>query len=348
MMGDNEEFHGGYLDEKLTTLDSRELMILCFQQDAPDVSTLLKYWNHLRELNDHHRGWSEALIVFSLAKFGVQGFDERLYEQAPFYLRALHEAWAHRWLPEEEGVSRLYRDFSRAVGLLDSRFVTGEQESPRAHEQTGELSVLVEQEIEVDADEGLDEPSLDEIAEPAHPFDGASGRGAERKVVYQKLLHCLQEFLGDNFWAPLERPSGGFLISRRSDVLRFEVCLAQIDEISPMLKIAGAYKVWLSLFFGVQMRSRNIFGRRNQRKQRILVAALEGFAVGGPELMELAPMFASDYTPLPAWQKVAALLLDYSTWLAEHKLDAVDTYDPITRLEQLLKRQGGDRRQIPR
>jgi hypothetical protein len=155
----------------------------------------------------------------------------------------------------------------------------------------------------------------------------------EQKDSNYRLQHALNRFLGCDPSIPFTDPNAGFRLETSSDIERVESFLQEIVSLEGASPFARGFKVLILLFYGTHLRSRNIFGGINERKNELLEQGLDAFIRYGDEFWNIVGVLEPLHENPGVWDKIMDLLLDYCDWLSvKENGEKQQSYAPVERL----------------
>lgn len=163
----------------------------------------------------------------------------------------------------------------------------------------------------------------------------------------QRFEHALESFLGGVPGFPVFDAESGFRMRSGRDVERIEAFLHELESLRDFVKVARGYRTLVMLFYGTQMRSRNLFGVINARKQELLRGGLTEFTQSGHLLAEMAGVLTPLHADPAVWSKVADVIQDYARYSlgdADAAKNGPAGYDAVGRLIRREQERGRDRR----
>ena len=316
-----------HFKETVSQLEVPDIVRLCYAL-GNEPQRLAHYFKVLGDKSGDVARLASALIAFDLGRQGNHRFQEEFLLLAEELRRAKND---RELVLELTGnapfLKALWGECQKALANADPRF-PGEQ-ILRDTVDEGDVSPDVLPQTLTDSDFG---DKQDDFAEPI----------SEAKL-WSEFQALIEDFFGGSMRVRAIGPEGGFRIRNRVDVQRIESAIQGLQKLEPDIPRAGAYRAWLLLFYGTHMRSWHIFGRMNQRKQKILREGIAAFIANGPRAWQVAGVFESLFCEGQAWPKIVELLEDYVIWFAENKDKGPNDYDPIARLEVIYVNREGER-----
>ena len=153
--------------------------------------------------------------------------------------------------------------------------------------------------------------------------------------LQRRFEHAVERFLGGEVGVPIYDPESGFRVTSQRDVERVEAFLQELESLRDLVPLARGFRALTLLFYGTHMRSKNIFGRVNKKKQKLLQHGLQEFFDSGPQMWGCAGVLSALHAPPSVWEKITDVLMDYLRWCKRFPKDAAQGpqgYDAVGRL----------------
>lgn len=300
-----------------------DILALCYHfEQKHQLERLRLYMDVLRQSAGERAQFASALICFDLARQG----DAVAQHDFGFLVDTIRGLAGNEQLVDQlVGGDRYLRyvwDLCQAhLEQLDLRF-SGPEIEPAPAASVDLLS-------DADFKGELPDLSVDD-ARTRHRFEEA-----------------LEAFLGGTPGMPVFDAEAGFRLHNGRDVERVEAFLLELDSLREFVRIARGYRALTLLFYGTHMRSKNLFGVVNGRKQETLRAGLAEYAGSGHMLPDLVGVLSPLHSEPDAWMKVADVVHDYLAYCAADP-DAARKgpagYDAVGRLVARDQARGRTRR----
>ncbi|MCK5690646.1 hypothetical protein KAI87_15305 [Myxococcota bacterium] len=314
------------LRKEIASLPVDEILALCYAF-RHQTGRLRLYLDLLRGRGGERAQFASTLICYDLARQG----DEAAQTDFIYLSDTMKELASREGMVEALVGGDDYLSF-----LWDLCEVQLEEMDPRGDAQQHEVvddANLVSFDLLDDDDFGSE-------------FD--IGESDTDKVL--RFDAVLDEFLGESNHTPVYDPTSGFRMHSRHDVDRIEKFLQELDSLRDFVPMARGYRALILLFYGIHLRSRNLFGTINNRKELLLQEGLREFIDYGPDMARVAGVLSEMYAPPEVWEKISDLILDYLGWVAEFPERISLGTGMYPALERLSNRQSflGNRRRTRR
>ncbi|MBJ80015.1 MAG: hypothetical protein CMH60_01735 [Myxococcales bacterium] len=292
-------------------LEPREILQICYGLD-PVEDRLWLYLNELRRRSSQEAQLASCIVSYDLARRN----NERARREFAYLAATMRELARDKVL-----VDNLLGDdpyLWELWGLVRSHLIHWDPRLPAeslepAPVKVGFLPLLSDADF---FDEGLQEN-----------FDKSQKDGNYR------LQLALNTFLGCDPTIPYIDPNSGFKLATSADIERVETFLKEIGSLEKSSPQARGFKVLVLFFYGTHLRSQDIFGGINERKEVLLKDALESFNRYGEEFWSIVGSLEPLHERPGVWDKIVDLILDYCDWLAANSLSHnLDDYHAVKRL----------------
>jgi hypothetical protein len=291
-------------------LDVEEILDLCYAF-SKDPIRLTVYLDVLRGKGGTKAQAAACLVCFDLARQGETRFEPEFLALIPviesFSQMYLGEQSAlERLIGEDEYLTSLWADLQARLGGRDDR-----------------VDEIDAADLEVDAEivelDLLDDDDILEIEDVLGVIDTGSDEMEQRWVGALDGFYDLETGLQAMFNVGGHNVSsaGGFSASSKADIARIEALRGEAESLAAHVPEARELLPIVDLFLAAHTRAKNLFGRRNKRRDTQLREGLAAFASLDAPPASAAPWLEPPTGPTHAWEKVAELLLDYAAFLVE-------------------------------
>ncbi len=306
--------------EEVAGLGVEEILAVCYAFHNQKVDQVLQrlrlYLDVLRRRGGERAQFASCLICFDLARQGDPTAQrEFAYLADTIRFLAQRGGLVEALLGGDPYLLYIWELCQEQLAEADPRFATAG--APEHADTAAELATL---DLLSDAD-----------FDDAGDFDIAVDDGA----LWLRFDEAVEAFLGGEVGIPTYDPEAGFRLHHNRDVERIERFLMELDSLREPVPPARGFRALALLFYGTHMRSKSLFGAKNERKEGLLRAGIAEFFQSAEQVWEvigvLQPMHADD----DAWEKMADVLSDFLCWAAEHPdlfLVGPSAFDVIERL----------------
>ena len=156
----------------------------------------------------------------------------------------------------------------------------------------------------------------------------------------RRLQNALNIFLGCDPSIPFMDPNAGFKLQTSADIERVEEFVRELTTLERIVPLARGFKALILLFYATHLRSKNIFGSINERKEELMRQGLDAFIRYGHDFWDVVGVLEPLHENPGVWNKIADLLLDYCDWLSTN--ESSEEALSYTAVERLLERQLGE------
>ena len=306
-------------------LEAREILQICYGLE-PFEERLWLYLNELRRRSSPQAQLASCILSYDLARRN----NERARREFAYLAATMRELARDKVL-----VDNLLGDDSylrELWGLVRSHLLHWDPRLPAESLEpvpvkVGFLPLLSDADF---FDEGLQEN-----------FDKSQKDGNYR------LQLALNTFLGCDPTIPYVDPNSGFKMATSADIERVEAFLKEIASLEKNSPQARGFKVLVLFFYGTHLRSQDIFGGINERKEVLLKDALQSFSRYGEEFWSIVGTLEPLHEKPGVWDKIVDLILDYCDWLALNSPKKnLDDYDVVQRLMERQSIEQGRRNSL--
>ena len=299
------------LRQEVTGLPVEEILALCYAlQNKPERLRL--YLDVLRRKGGSRAQFACCLLCFDLARQGDQASQQEFIFLADT-MRSLAESTniVQQLIGEDPYLNLIWEMCEVQLEELDPRL--------EVHHQ-------------VDVDSAPEDLAVVDLFDDDE-FEGIAF-DVDNSELRDQFYRATDTFLGAVPGMPLYDPESGFRMRHRKDTERIETFLTQLDSLREHVPLSRGFRTLLLLFYGTRLRSKNLFGSTNDRKQKLLRQGLHSFDQSGPETWEVAGVLDTLHATPNAWPKMADIILDYLRWLHRQPENDPDLthYDAVGRL----------------
>jgi len=287
------------LRENASTLDVEEILDLCYARNDDPVR-LIVYVDALRMKGGARAQAAACLVCFDLARRG--------YGQAERDFMALVPVMVEFIVRTGTRLPRAVDEIVEDSGYLRDLLRDLEERLKTADPRTELVGV---EDISIDEGDVFEVSLLDD-----DDFDDDLGLGGslfheDRARMVRAWDDALSRFLG----APGDASSFGFSTVNRASLLKVERLREEASSYAAHVREAAELLPLAELFLASHQRAKNLFGRRNKSREKLLIAGLAHFtALDSPPTTGGAWFEPPTAAPF-AFEKLAEILLDYIAFL---------------------------------
>lgn len=296
-------------------LDVEEILDLCFAFSR-DPLRLTVYLDVLRGKGGQKAQAAACLVCYDLARQGETRFEPEFLALMPVIESfSLDESAGaspmDHLVGDSDYLASLWSDLQERIAGADRRV-----DSDVADMADPETSV-----IELDL---LDDTDILEIEDALGVIpEGDDEMRREWEAAMTRFFDVdrgIEEMF--NIGGHAISMGGGFFAESKADIARIEQLRDEAASLSAHVPEARELLPIIHLFLAAHQRARNLFGRRNKKRDQELRAGLEAFAALPQPPPTGAPWVVPPTAPVHAWEKIAELLLDYLGFLAVEAREA--------------------------
>ncbi|MBN1962276.1 MAG: hypothetical protein JW841_15175 [Deltaproteobacteria bacterium] len=279
------------LRREISGLAVDDILALCYalQQRKQHLNRLRLYLDILRQRSGERAQFASSLICFDLARQGdISAQRDFTFLTDTLRITAKNTELVNQLTQGDPYLSYIWDLCRTQLDELDERFSDSIDDNAE-NEPVRTLSLL----SDVDFTEEL--PDLD--------IDDATMR--------QRFERALETFLGGVPGYPIFDSESGFRMRTGHDIERIENFLHELESLRDFVKNARGYRALVLLFYGTHMRSRNLFGVINARKQELLRAGLIEFTQSGHLVADIAGVLTPLHADPSVWIKLTDIIQDY-------------------------------------
>ena len=275
-------------------LPSKEIIILCFGLPCEN-ERLLRYLDLLRQRPELLAQTGACLICFELAKRRVSEYELEFLTLLPVVREWIASAdETVEWLQGDTLLAQLWADLRDRLSSADPREAFLPPPVDQVEDAELEFALFEEEEI--------DDLGLDALA--------------EESTDYKVLTDAWNDRVNTFLLADRPKCSKGFFAGHDGDLDRFEQFRLEAISFKDNVANASSMLPIVELFMAAHMRSRNFFGRKNKRRDQILVSGLSHM-LESPRPPVQAVSWLQPPTGHPdAWPKIAEHLLHFLSFAA--------------------------------
>lgn len=345
----------------------------CYVRDLPPTDVLIPVYSALAEHDTPLFQLLASFVCYELARRGIDDYQQ-LFEQR--YDSDVIRSWLDAiptidaWVDGLPALHRRWQEFITAAGHMDPRFggdpeldadldgvmvVAADDSHDDAHRQNDDghghaHGVVRRKSNDPTAEIALvwDESWVVEGDNEANTGEQDIGtRGADDPLLAKQFHAAVQQFLGAIPGSIQYTGTAGFRLRHRRDVRRLEAFIATLEPMKAGVARAAGYACLALLFYGTHVRSTNLFGRINARKQTLLRDGLRAFCTSGPQLWTVLGVLSEPHAEEGAYAKIIDVLHDFVCWqisVPPAVRSDLNAYDPVGRLLHRQKVLRGERR----
>lgn len=156
-------------------------------------------------------------------------------------------------------------------------------------------------------------------------------------ALWMRFDRAVEDFLGGQLGVPVYDMDAGFRVKNNRDVERIEHFLLELDSVREFVSPARGFRALTLLFYGTHLRSKSLFGAKNERKQQLLQAGIAEYFASAGEVAQIVGVLGPMHAEPEVWEKISDVVLDYVTLCADVPdvlAQGPGSYDAVGRLVQ--------------
>lgn len=289
---------------EIAGLADDEILALCYALKGR-LPRLKLYLDILRKRGGERAQFAACLICFDLARQG-----DALMQQEFTFLSTSMQALAQKpalvtsLIGDDPYLSFIWE---LCQGALEAMAQPGHSSSAGV-EALPQLSDLQ-----------ADVPRIDLLQDS--DFDNFE-LGADARSLWRQYDEAVETFLGGVPGVPIYDINAGFRWEAPHAQDRAQKFAESLSSLRDLVPPARGFRALVLLYMGTHLRSRSLFGTRNNRRQELLREGLTEFAASAEAVASIAGVLGPMHADDDIWSKIADAVLHSAQWLAQGSVKA--------------------------